>query len=117
MQKMDKILSFENAEHFLESLQPFQRLMMQYRCALLEVQTKFQVLNDELSLDQEQNPIESISCRIKKPISIIGKLRRKDIEVTVENIEEHLQDVAGIRVICVFTKDIYKNSGEDLFAR
>lgn len=103
----DKKIKTAETEAFLESAQPFVRMMMQYKCAMLEIQTKFEVLNAELSLDSEQNPIESISCRLKKPISIIDKLNRKNLEVNVENIEKHLQDVAGVRVICSFPKDIY----------
>lgn len=103
----DQLITVDKPEIFLESAQPFMKLMMQYQCAMLEIQTKFQVLNAELSLDSDQNPIETISCRLKKPISIIEKLKRKNFEVTVENIEKHLQDVAGVRVICSFPRDIY----------
>lgn len=104
----NELITSNKPEAFLESAQPFIKLMMQYQCAMLEVQTKFQVLNAELSLGDDQNPIESISCRLKKTISIIEKLRRKNLEVNVENIEKYLQDVAGIRVICSFQKDVYR---------
>lgn len=103
----EKLITISEPETFLESAQPFIKLMMQYQCAMLEIQTKFQVLNAELSLDSDQNPIESISSRLKKTISIIEKLKRKNLEVNVENIETYLQDVAGVRVICSFPKDIY----------
>lgn len=103
----EELISLDKPESFLESAQPFVKLMMQYQCAILEIQTKFQVLNAELSLDSDQNPIESISCRLKKTISIVDKLKRKNLEVSVENIEKYLQDVAGVRVICSFPKDIY----------
>lgn len=85
----------------------FQALMVQYNCAVREVRTKFEVLNEELSYRTSRNPIESISSRIKTPISIAGKLRRLGIEPTVEAISDHLNDVAGIRVICSFIDDIY----------
>lgn len=104
----EELISSERPEEFVESAQPFMKLMMQYKCAMLEIQTKFEVLNTELSLDDERNPIETISCRLKKPISIIEKLKRNHWEVTLQNIEEHLHDVAGIRVICCFPKDIYR---------
>ena len=84
------------------------KLMMQYQCAMLEVQTKFEVLNTELSMDSDRNPIESISCRIKKPMSIVEKLKRKGVEVSLSSIEKNLHDVAGIRVVCFFPKDIYR---------
>lgn len=104
----DELISGEKPEEFIESAQPFMKLMMQYQCAMLEVQTKFEVLNTELSLDNDRNPIESISCRIKKPMSIVEKLKRKGVEVSLSSIEKNLHDVAGIRVICFFPKDIYK---------
>lgn len=104
----NELISGENSEEFIESAQPFRELMMQYQCALLEVKTKFEVLDTELSLDSEKNPIESISCRIKEPMSIVEKLKRKGLEVSLENIEKNLHDVAGLRVICSFTKDIYR---------
>ena len=86
---------------------PFQKLIMQYQCALLEVKTKFEVLNHELSINSDQNPILSIESRIKKPISILEKMKRKNIEISVQAIEENICDIAGIRVICCFPKDIY----------
>lgn len=98
----------EQPQEFMESARPFMELMMQYQCALFEVKTKFEVLNTELSLDSERNPIESIHCRIKKPVSIAQKLKKRGLEMTVENIETHLHDVAGIRVICSFPEDIYR---------
>lgn len=104
----NKLFSLEEPEEFIESAYPFMKLMMQYQCAMLEVQTKFEVLNRQLSLESDRNPIESISCRIKKPISIIEKLKRKKLDISLRNIEENLHDVAGIRVICSFPKDIYQ---------
>nr|WP_246599136.1 GTP pyrophosphokinase family protein [Sellimonas caecigallum] len=86
----------------------FNTLMMRYRSAIREVTTKLQVLDDELSLYGDRNPIESIQSRIKKPVSIAEKLGRMGLPVTVEAIEKNLNDVAGIRVICPFIDDIYK---------
>lgn len=105
MNKDDQML--EQTSKFLETLQPFIKLMAEYRCAMLEIQTKFEVLNTELSLEQERNPIENIIGRIKQPMSIIEKMKRYGLEPTVENIEKNMHDVAGIRVICSFPKDIY----------
>lgn len=104
----DDFLLADNAEEFLESAYPFRSLMMQYQCAMMEMRTKFEVLNTELSLDSDKNPIESICCRIKKPISIIEKLRRKGLAVSLQNIETQIHDVAGIRIICSFPEDIYR---------
>ena len=86
----------------------FKELMAYYRCAMMEVSTKFNVMNEELSLRYNRNPIESIKSRLKTPESISDKLRRKGKELTVESIERNLNDVAGIRVIVSFPSDIYR---------
>lgn len=90
-----------------QDAQNFQRLMMQYECAMLELKTKLDVLNTELSHANRRNPFESIKCRIKSPVSIMEKLKRLGIPFSVENIERHLNDIAGVRVICSFPDDIY----------
>ena len=91
----------------MEQTRPFAELMMCYKCAMLEVKTKFDVLNTQLSLENDRNPLESINCRIKTVASIIEKLNRKGFELSPESIEKNLNDVAGIRVICSFIEDIY----------
>ena len=92
----------------MEATKPFTKLMMQYRCAMLEIKTKLDVLNNELSLESERNPFESIICRLKSPMSIFEKLERKNFPLTAESIENNIFDVAGIRVICSFPSDIYR---------
>ena len=67
----EELLGSEHTDDFIESARPFTKLMMQYRCAMLEIQTKFEVLNTELSLDGDRNPIQSVCCRLKQPVSII----------------------------------------------
>ncbi|MGN1267148.1 MAG: GTP pyrophosphokinase family protein [Dorea sp.] len=84
-----------------------QRLMAYYKCAIMEVETKFKVLNEKYSLQYDRNPINSIKTRLKKIPSIMEKLERKGYEVNVESIEKNLNDVAGIRVICAFAEDVY----------
>lgn len=86
---------------------PFRELMAYYRCALMEVETKFRVLNEELSLDSEQNPIEGIESRLKSVESILEKAERKGIDLTPEAIEAGMSDIAGIRVLCSFESDVY----------
>lgn len=93
--------------HFANQAFQFQELMMMYNCAIREVRTKLEVLNDELSIRHKRNPIKHIISRIKRPLSIIQKLKRYDAPFTVEAVEENLNDVAGIRVICSFIDDIY----------
>lgn len=89
------------------SLDSTKELMAYYRCALLEVETKFRVLNEQFSLQHARNPIDSIKSRVKTPESIIGKLERKGLPYTLEAIESELNDIAGVRVICPFVDDIY----------
>ena len=99
----------------LAKLSRFNELMMRYNSAIREVRTKFEVLNEELSLKAGHNPIENIISRVKKPMSIVEKLRRQGNPVTIEAISEYLNDVAGIRVICSFIDDIYRVA--DMLAR
>lgn len=95
----------------IESGRPYMELMNKYRCAIMEVETKLKVLNTEFSLQYDRNPFESIKSRLKSPRSIIEKLEKKVDCVTedslAQNIEDHLFDVAGIRVVCAFQEDIY----------
>ncbi len=88
-------------------IRPFTTLLMQYRCAIREIETKLHVLNEEFSLEHERNPIELIESRVKEPGSILEKMKRKGYELSVKQIEEKLNDVAGVRVICSFVEDIY----------
>lgn len=85
----------------------FQEAIMMYTCAIREVKTKLEVLNDELSVCNQRNPIEMIKSRVKKPVSIVEKLRRRNLPVSLESMINNLDDVAGIRVICSFVDDIY----------
>lgn len=100
----------ERIEMFLSGkvvFDKFKRLLMQYECAMLEIKTKLDVLNTELSLQKSRNPFETIKCRIKSPESILEKMQRNKIPLTLEGIEKNLNDIAGIRVICSFPDDIY----------
>lgn len=90
-----------------EYAQPFREMMAYYRCAMMSVATKFDVLNEELSLQYDRNPIESVKTRLKTPESILKKLESRSLPFTVESIEENITDVAGVRVICSFPTDIY----------
>ena len=86
----------------------YMKLMSYYSSAMLEIETKFKVLNIEYSSRFDRNPIENIQTRLKRPRSIIEKLGRMGVPISVESIEKHLNDVAGVRVICSFVDDIYK---------
>lgn len=101
--------SFPDVQNlFISQAFQFQEMMMMYSCATKEVRTKLEVLNDELSIRCKRNPIEFITSRIKKPMSIVEKLQRYGQPITVEAMEQSLNDVAGIRVICSFIDDIYE---------
>ena len=89
------------------NLGSFRELMAYYRCAMMEMETKLNVLNEELSLQYDRNPIESIKVRLKSPASIFEKLRRRGLEVDLETIENNIFDIAGLRIICSFPEDIY----------
>ena len=86
---------------------PLYELMAYYRCAIMEVETKFKVLNEQFSLQYDRNPIESIKSRLKSTEGIAKKLKKKDLDLTIDAIQENVKDVAGIRVICSFPEDIY----------
>lgn len=110
--ELDKVLDELNFvpdsdNYFVNQAFQFRELMMMYNCAIREVRTKLEVLNDELSIRNSRNPIEFIESRIKRPLSIVDKLKRYGEPVNVEAIERSLNDVAGIRVICPFIDDIY----------
>ena len=95
-------------EMWVDQARQFQQCMMQYTCAIREVKTKLEVLNDELSVKNQRNPIEMIKSRVKKPVSIVEKLQRRGFEVSLDSMEKNLDDVAGIRIICSFVDDIYE---------
>ena len=92
----------------LESkFQSYQKLMAYYRCAIMEMTTKFNVLNEEFSLRYDRNPINSIKSRLKHISSIRDKLEKKNLPFTLNAVEDNICDVAGIRVVCSFTDDVY----------
>ena len=99
-------LDTPDPQRFINNAAKFSDLMM-YRCAIREVQTKLEVLDDEFSVEYKRNPISFIKTRIKKPESIYRKLQKLGYDFTAENIQEQLNDVAGVRIVCAFIDDIY----------
>ena len=93
--------------HLMATSNSFQDMMMRYQCAIMEVETKIKVLNEEFSLRMRRNPIESIKTRMKSPASIYEKMERRGYPLTIESMERNLNDIAGVRVICSFPEDIY----------
>ncbi len=86
----------------------WEELILLHNSALKEIGTKLEILNDEFQHIHQYNPIEHIKSRIKSPESIVRKLKRKGYEVTLENMAKYVNDIAGIRIICSFTSDIYR---------
>ena len=103
----NRLMSDEFLDFVQENTKPLDRLMAYYRCAIMEIETKFKVLNEQFSLEYDRNPIESIKTRVKTFDSIIKKVRRKNIPLTLESIEANISDIAGVRVVCSFPEDIY----------
>ena len=104
----NSLLSDEFIDFVQENLKPVNTMMAYYQCAIMEVETKFKVLSEQYSLEYDRNPIESIKTRVKSMESLLKKIRRKNIPLTIDAIEENIQDIAGVRVICAFQDDIYK---------
>ena len=104
---LEKVFSEETVKNAREQTHRYQRLMAYYRCAMMEVETKLNVLNEEFSLRHDRNPISAIKSRLKHPESIKEKLLRRGLPLTFESLEENLSDVAGVRVICAFAADVY----------
>ena len=106
--EFEQIFESEEAHYLIaQRAHEYAKLMAYYRCAIMEVETKFKVLNEEFSLRFDRNPIENIKSRLKRPISIRNKLKKYGYPLSMANIEEHLHDVAGIRVVCSFPSDVY----------
>lgn len=97
----------ENFDYIQEKTLELQRLMAYYQCAIMEIETKFKVLDTQFSLQHDRNPINTIKSRLKSFPSIIEKLERYNYPFTVTSIEENLSDIAGIRVVCSFLDDVY----------
>jgi len=93
---------------FGEDVDSWKTLMFIYSSALKEVNTKLEILNDEFKHVHQYNPIEYIKSRVKSPESIVKKLKRHGYESSITNMIEHVNDIAGIRIVCSFTSDIYR---------
>ena len=98
----------EITEEVTEGIDSWETMMFLYNSALKEVGTKLEILNDEFVHIHNYNPIEYIKSRIKTPESIVKKLKKGGYESTIENMVTYVKDIAGIRIVCSFTSDIYK---------
>ena len=102
-----EVFSAEAIEYAKEQSQKVFKLMSCYKCAIMEIETKFNVLNEEFSLRHDRNPISSIKTRLKSLPSIKEKMQRKGLTLNVKSLEDNISDVAGVRVICTFPQDAY----------
>ena len=100
MEKLIDLIKQEDADGW-------ETLMFLYNAALKEINTKIDILNDEFQHIYHYTPIEHIKSRIKTPTSIVNKLKKNGYETSVENMVKYVNDIAGIRIICSFTSDIY----------
>ena len=101
----------QNAIKNYEDVDSWKTIMFLYNAALKEVETKLEILNDEFHHVHQYNPIEHIKTRIKTPESIVKKLKKNGYETSIENMVKYINDIAGVRIICSFTSDIYRLAG------
>lgn len=104
----DRGLTMQQKEGLGEGIDSWNEVTLVYSAALRQVETKMQILNDEFQHVHQYNPIEHIKARIKTPESIVKKLKRHGYESTIDNMVKYINDIAGIRIICSFTSDIYR---------
>ncbi len=94
-------------EDILRTGHEFRKLMSYYKCAMMEVETKFRVLNENMSYEYERNPIQSIKTRLKSPESILKKMRKRNVPFEPQALQDSIFDIAGVRIICSYPKDVY----------
>ncbi len=104
---MEPIKSETILKEIVEKSEPFIRLMSYYKCAMMEIETKFNVLQEEFSLQHDRNPINNIKCRLKSVQSIKNKLDKLGLPYDIKAMEDNLFDIAGIRICCSFVDDVY----------
>lgn len=106
-EKLISLADDETLESVLNRSNKFMKLMSYYKCAMLEIETKMRVLDMEYSLEHDRNPISNIKTRLKDPISMKNKLEKRGLSLSFKSMEENLNDIAGVRVICAFPEDVY----------
>jgi len=99
--------SVSNEKKFMNFLMEFEQMIGTYKSAIKVMTTQLDLLNADCKRRGQRSPIRSYSSRIKEPMSILGKLERKNLPFTLEAIRENLNDIAGVRIICEYIKDIY----------
>lgn len=97
-----------NNQKAIQAYNEMQDIMHLYSSAIKEIRTKLEILDEEFSVKYKYNPIHNIDSRLKTPMSILEKLRRKGYEISLESAKENLFDIAGIRVVCNYVDDVYR---------
>ena len=98
----------EQVEQFQQMKKKMTRMMLLYKFALSELETKIEILREEFLMIHDYNPIEHTNSRLKSPESILKKLNRKGKSISVDSIRENVKDIAGMRITCSFISDIYR---------
>ena len=98
----------ESEEYIGEGIDSWNSVILTYNAALKQMETKIEILNDEFLHVHQYNPIEYVKSRIKTPESIVKKLKRYGYETSIQNMVKYCNDIAGVRVVCSFTSDIYR---------
>ncbi|MBR1571202.1 MAG: GTP pyrophosphokinase family protein [Lachnospiraceae bacterium] len=98
----------ESKNYFDDSIESWNAVMLIYRSAIKEMNTKIEILNEEFKHVHQYNPIEYVKTRVKTPDSIVKKLKRYGYDETLQNMMEYCNDIAGVRIVCSFTSDIYR---------
>ena len=98
----------EIQEIFQDNIREYFYQIQLYNAAIKEVRTKLEILDEEFSVRYSHNPIHHMEYRLKKPKSIIEKLQRKNLPISVESMTKNLYDIAGVRVICNYIEDVYR---------
>lgn len=103
-----RIMLFSNHKKMITNIVNHKELTMIYSCAIKEIKTKVEILSAEYNVRYQRNPIEFISSRVKSVASIMTKLEKKNLNFSLDNINNEINDIAGIRIICSFIDDIYE---------
>ncbi len=106
-QRMLSLADNQTVEWAQRKAKELMHLMTQYKCAMMELETRFNLLNEEYAMEFGRTPINSIKTRLKTLQSIKEKMERKGYPLTPVSIRENLNDIAGVRVICAFPEDVY----------
>ena len=92
----------------MEEDKELEGLILKYTAALKSLETQISILLQDYEHKNNYNPVEHIKSRIKSYDSATKKLISRGYEVTAKNIEEHVHDMVGLRIVCSFLSDVYE---------